>query len=188
MQWHLSLLHELQQGRLHAATTDISANPPLTTGGQLVDLIKVDDAVLGKGDVAVRLRHEITHQIIDIGANVTGFAELGGIGLDEGHTDELGDVLHQVGFANAGRSDNEHILLAELGHGRPRLTARLGEHARMVVVIANRGRQHLLGFVLANHKAVEVGLDLGRAPMEFKGLVSYLCRCPWRHGSAGLRA
>ena len=87
---HLRLLHELEQRGLHPAPAHVPAAGDVAGGGDLVDLVDVDDAVLGELDVAIRAGDEVAHQVLHVAADVAGFAELGGVGLDEGDADQFG--------------------------------------------------------------------------------------------------
>ena len=114
---HLGFLHELEQGRLHAAPADIAPADGVAGGGDLVHFVDVDDAVLRQGDVAVGPGDEVAHEVFHVAADVAGFAELGGVGLDEGHADQLGDVLDEVRLADAGRADEDDVLLGVFEFG-----------------------------------------------------------------------
>ena len=94
VQVDVGLLHELEQIDLHAAAGDVAADGVAGAGGDLVDFVDVDDAILGQFDVAVGELHEVAHEVLDVAADVAGLGELGGVGLDERHADEFGDASH----------------------------------------------------------------------------------------------
>ena len=64
--------------------------------------------------------NQITHQIFDVATNVAGFTEFGGITFDKRDTDFIGNQLYDIGFANAGGADHEHIVLNAADHGAGR--------------------------------------------------------------------
>ena len=73
-------------------------------------------------------------------------------------------MLDEVGFANACRAGKEDILLRILERQRVSFT---GSHdAGIVVVIADRDTEDLLGFILSNDKAVEVLFDIFRREVK----------------------
>ena len=43
--------------------------------------------------------HQVAHEVLDVATDVAGFAKLGGVGFDEGHADQLGDVFYKIGFS-----------------------------------------------------------------------------------------
>ena len=166
---HLGFLHQLQQGRLHPASADIASSDIRGTR-DLVDLVEVNDAVLGELDVAIGLAHELAHEIINIAADITGLGEFRRIGLHERHADEFGDVFDEVGFPDTGGTDDDDILLRELN---PLCLDRIGlseplEVGGVVVVITHSDGEGLFRFVLPDHVTVEVILDLARDEVEIK--------------------
>ena len=115
---HLCLLHQLQQRRLHAAPAHVAAQL-VRAAAELVDLIQINDAVLRQFDVAVRLRHQIAHQIVHIRTHVAGLAELGRVRLHKRHADEFRDVFDEVGLPHARRTNDDDVLFRKL-QPRPR--------------------------------------------------------------------
>ncbi len=113
---HLGLLHKFEQGRLNAPTADV-ATIRAAGCGDLIDFVDVNDTVLGERDVAVRLGDQLAHQVFDVAADVTRFAELRRVRLHERHPDQLGDVLDEVGFSDAGRADENDVLFGVFDRG-----------------------------------------------------------------------
>ena len=126
-QRHLRIFHQLQERRLHATSADVATNQ-ISGRRDLVDFIDVDNAELRERDITIRLVHELADKIFHITTDVAGFAELRRVRLDERHFDQIGDVLDQVGFPDAGRADEYHVLLRILRLVRARwhLPARVG--------------------------------------------------------------
>ena len=149
---HLGFLHQLEQGGLYALAAHVAAAVLLGGGGDLVNFVDVNDPILGAFDIAVGLPHEVADEILDIAADVAGLGKLGGIGLDERHTDQLGDAANEVRFPDAGWPHQHDVLLGVVALFFP--VERL---AHGVVVVAQRHAQHLLGFVLLDDIAVEMG-------------------------------
>ena len=152
---HLGFLHQLEQGGLYALAAHVAAAVLLGGGGDLVNFVDVNDPVLGAFHIAVGLPHKVAHEVLDIAADVACLGKLGGIGLDERHTDQLGDAADEVGFTNAGRPHQHDVLLGVVA-----LFFSVERLAHGVVVIAQRHAQHLLGFVLLDDVAVEMGLHV----------------------------
>ena len=109
-QRHVGFFHQLEQRGLHAASADVAPDH-ISGRGDLVDLVDVDDAELREVDVAIGLLHQLAHEIFHVAADVAGLAEFGRVRLDERHLDQLRDVFDQVGFPDAGRPDQNDVLL-----------------------------------------------------------------------------
>src|SRR5690606_7662719 len=97
----LGLLHELQEVGLNPAPADIT-DGRVAGGRDLVDLVEVNDPELGLLDVTIGAADEIANEVLDITSDIARFRELGGVGLDEGHADQLGDAPNEVGLAHPG--------------------------------------------------------------------------------------
>ncbi len=155
-------LHQLEQVGLHAAAADVPARG-VVGGGDLVDLVDVDDAVLGAGHVAVGQAQQVAHHVFDVAAHIAGLGELGGIGLDERHADQVGRAADQEGLPDAGGAEEDDVLLGVVR----RFLAFQGQ-AHMVVVVAEGDAEDLLGLVLLDDEAVEVILNLARFIFELE--------------------
>jgi len=77
----------------------------LAGGGDLIDLVDVDDSVLREVWIVVRCLVEITDQILDVIADIAGFRKFGRVGFDKRNTNQFRDRPHQVGFADTGRPE-----------------------------------------------------------------------------------
>src|SRR5699024_6700 len=98
----LSALEDLQQGLLHAFTGDIPGDRRvLRFAVDLVDLIDVDDAVLGALDVDVRGCDVLEKDVLDVFAHIAGFGQYSGVGNGEGHVEALGQCLGQIRLPRA---------------------------------------------------------------------------------------
>ena len=79
-------------------------------------------------------------------------------------------MLHEVRLAHAGGTEKDDVLFGVIELRRLLLII-LRERAHMVhvvVMIADRNREHLLRFVLPDDKAIEMRLDIARPVMEFE--------------------
>ena len=123
-----------------------------------------------EANVAVGFLHQLAHEILNVAADVTRLAEFRRVCLDERHLDQIGNVFDQVSFSDAGRSDQNHILLCVLSFFSARRVFLLQatKVIDVIVVIANRDREHLLGIVLLNDESVEMRFDLARQEIENK--------------------
>ena len=120
-------------------------------------------------DVAVGPAHQVAHEVLDVAAHVAGLGELGGVGLDERHADQVGDAADEVGFADAGRAEQDDVLLGVVG-----LVLALEGQPHVVVVVAQGHAQDFLGLVLLDDEAVEVSFDVARFVFKGKQLLPRL--------------
>src|SRR6266567_1279723 len=86
--------HEFQQIGLHAASADV-ATGHVVGGGYFIDLVDIDDPILGAGHVTFGKANEIANHIFDVSPDVAGLREFGGIGFDKGDTDQIRGVANQ---------------------------------------------------------------------------------------------
>ena len=142
----------------------------VSRGGDLVDFVDVDDAVLGARDVAVRFLHQLADQILDVAAHVAGLAEFGRVGFDKRNTDKVGDVAHEVSFTDAGRTGDDHILLGVFDRRRFATVGAVTQKFRVVVMVADRDGEDLFGFVLLDDETVEVRFDVARGEVEIENV------------------
>ena len=148
----------LQQGLLHALARDVARDRDVLAGlADLVDLVDVDDAALGRFEVEVGGVQQLEQQVLDVLADVAGLGQRGGVADGEGHLQVLGQGAGQQRLAAAGRTDQQDVRLVELDVGLDVLV----QHQPLVVVVHGDG-QDLLGLVLADHVLVELVHDLPR--------------------------
>src|ERR1017187_27955 len=147
-------LHQLEEIRLHATTAHVA---PDDVGGRgdLVDLIEVHDAVFREVHIAIGALNEFAHEVFDVAADVTGFAELRGIRLHERHADQVGNRLDEVRLADSRGSHEQNVLFYVIAE----FLALLGGFD-VVVVVAHGDGQRLLGILLLDDEAVEVQLHV----------------------------
>ncbi len=180
---HLGFLHELEQRGLHATPAHVPAM--LVAGGRdLVDLVDVDDAILRQREIAVGLLCELTHEVVHVATHIAGLAEFRRIRLYKRHADQLSDMLHEVRLTHAGRADEDDVLLRVFDLCRL-LGRHRGELPRVVVMVAHRNRESLLGVVLTDDIAIEMALDVTRSEGEIENLPGV--RDLGLFGSSGVR-
>src|SRR5260221_870848 len=61
--------HEFQQIGLHAASADVTAGH-VVGGGYFIDLVDINDPVLGAGDITFSKANEVANHIFDVAADV----------------------------------------------------------------------------------------------------------------------
>ena len=162
LQVDIGFLHQFEEIDLYPSSGYIPSAFDLV--GDLVDFVNVDDAVLSQFSIAVGVLHEIANEVVHVAPNVAGFAELGSVRFYEGHSDQLRDVAHEVGFPNPGGSKQNDVLLRVVAF----LELGIFEAAaHVVVVVADRYRNHFLGFPLLDDEAIQVVADFLRLEIEF---------------------
>jgi hypothetical protein len=159
----LGLLEELQKPGLHAATAHVAAHE-VGRACDLVDLVEEDDAVLRQLNVAVRHANQLPHEVVDVPTHVARFGELGDVGFDERHPDELGDRAQEIRLPDARGPDQDQVLLDVVD--RLALRAAGVHSADVVVVVADRHGERFLGLILTDDEAVQVRFHLSRDQVE----------------------
>src|SRR5213594_927488 len=150
-------LEDLEQRLLHALARHIARDARvLGLAGDLVDLVDVDDAALGFGDVEVRGLEQPDENVLHVLTHVAGLGERGGVRDREGDIEDAGQRLGEERLAHAGRSDEHDVRLVELDLGLAPLV-----RVDPLVVIVDRDGEGLLRLLLAYHVLVQHVLDLG---------------------------
>ena len=97
---------DLEQGLLDAFAGDISGDRGIVgLARNLVDLVDVDDAALGAGDIEVGRLNQMEEDILDILADVAGLGQGSGIGDGEGHVEDASEGRRKQRLARASRAD-----------------------------------------------------------------------------------
>ena len=108
-------LENLEQGLLNAFPGDIPGDRwVLGLAGDLVDLVDVDDPLLGPLDVEVGRLDQLEEDVLDVLADVAGFGQSGGIGDGKGNVELAGQGLGEEGLAAPGGTDQEDVRLLQL--------------------------------------------------------------------------
>ncbi len=161
---HLGFLHQLEEIGLNSAPAHVPSGR-IGGGGNLVDLIDVDDPVLRARHIAPGQAHEIAHHVLDIRAHVARLGELGRVGFDERDPDQVGGFADQKRLADARGSNEDDVLLGVI-----RGFLAIERQPHVVVVVAKGHAEHFLGFVLSDHKSIEVIFDVLGFVIETKRL------------------
>ncbi len=147
----------LEQRLLHAFARDVAGDRRvLALARDLVDLVDVDDALLGALDVVVGGLDELEQNVLDVFADVAGFGQRGCVGHRQRHVENLRQRLREIGLARAGRPDQQNVRLLQLD-----VVGRAADVDALVVVV-DRDRERLLGALLTDHVLVEDVVDLFR--------------------------
>ncbi len=93
-------LDHLEQGLLDAFTRDVAGDGWIVSlGGDLVDLVDIDDALLGALDVIVGILEKVHDDVLNVLTDVPGFRQGGGIRNGERDIEDLGQGLREQGLA-----------------------------------------------------------------------------------------
>ena len=112
-------------------------------------------AALGFFDITVCRLNKTQKDILYVLTHVTGFGQRGGIGNRKRHVQNTRQRLRQCRFTNAGRTEQQHVTLADI-----RVFRRMVENTLIVVI--HRHRQRYLGAILTDHVFIQFGFDLLR--------------------------
>ena len=112
-------------------------------------------------DVAVGDADQVAHKVLDVAADVTRLREFCRIGFHEGDTDQFGHAANEVRFTDASRAHQQDVLLLVIG-----LLLAFHRHPYVVIVVAERDAEDLLGFILLNNKPIEMLFHLARFVFE----------------------
>jgi hypothetical protein len=152
-------LEHLQERLLHALARDVARDRDvLARLADLIDLVDVDDPLLGRRDVVVGGRDELEDQVLDVLADVAGLGQGGGVADGEGHVQAPRQGLGQRRLAAAGRADQQDVALGDLHVLQRRVVDLLG-HDPLVVVDDGHG-QDPLHAILPDDVVVQVGDQL----------------------------
>ncbi len=148
-------LEDLQQGLLHALARDVAGDRGVAAlAPDLVDLVDVDDALLGGRDVVVGGLQQAHQDVLHVLAHVAGLGQGRGVGDGEGHVQEAGQGLGQQRLAGAGVAQQQDVALVDLDAVAGLLLV------DALVVVVDRDGEADLGLFLADHVLVEVLADL----------------------------
>ncbi len=151
-------LNDLQQRLLHAFTGDIAGDGGVIgLARDLVDLVNVDDTLLGACNIEVGGLDQAQQDILHILADVAGLGQGRGIGDTERHVQDTGQRLRQQSLAAAGGTDQQNIALMQLH------LVDLHTRGHTLVVVVDGNGEHTLGPTLPHHILIQLLEDtLGR--------------------------
>jgi hypothetical protein len=98
---------------------------------------------------------QVTHHRLDIAADVTDLGELRCFDLDERRTGQAGEAACNLGFADAGRTDQDDVV-------RHDLLTEIIVHTLAPPPVAQRDRDRALRIVLSDDVLVQLTHDLPR--------------------------
>ena len=150
-------LDDLQQCLLYTLAGDIPCNRDIfTLLRNLIDLVNIDDAVLGALDIIIRRLNQLQQNVLHVLADIAGLCQCRRIRDCKRHVDDLRQCLRQIGLAGACRSDHNDIALLQLH------LVEILRRGNTLIVVIHCYRQYLLCLVLSNHILIQKVLDLHR--------------------------
>src|SRR5713226_1716936 len=162
-------LDDLQQGLLHTLARDVPGDRGvLILLGNLVNLVDIDDALLGLGDIAVGVLEQLQDDVLDVLADVARFGQGRGVHNGEGHLEHARERLRQQRLAGTGGPDQQDVGLGQLH------VTRLAVQENPLVVVVDGHGQFLFRLVLTDDVALQESLDLWRPRKAAVGWVSLL--------------
>ena len=139
-----------QECLLHTFSRDVTSDRDvLARLADLVDLIDVEDAALGRFDIEVGRMQQLEQQVLHIFAHVARLGQRRRIANGERHVERAGKRLGEERLAAAGGTDEQDVRLVDFD-----IRLVLGRHQPLVVAVDGDG-QNSLGRFLANHVLVE---------------------------------
>ena len=152
-------LNDLQEGLLDALARHVAGDGSvLGLAADLVDLVDVDDALLGLLNIAVGLLNEAQEDVLHVLAHVAGLGQGGRIHDGERHVKEAGQAAREVSLTGARGAQQQDV---GLGAQHVLVIASLAR-AHALVVVVHGDRQRTLRTVLADHPRVQEFVDFTR--------------------------
>ena len=149
-------LDNLQQRLLHALAGNVARDGGiLALAGDLVDLVDIDDATLGKLHIVIRRLQEAKQNVLHIIANVARFGERRRVCDRKRHLQDTGKRLREERLAAAGGAKKQDIALLQLN-----FVAATEENA-LIVVVNGHGQRNFRR-LLPDDILVEHLVDLAR--------------------------
>ncbi len=158
-QVHFGFFHGFEQGPLDAGAGHVRPAPGKPGGGDFINFIDINNAVLGQFQIVPGRIHQVSDQVFDIAAHVARFAELGGITFDKGNPDFLGNEFNQVGLAHSGGTDQNNVIF-DGAHPGFRVASHLQGMADAVEMGTHLGSQNTLGEILLDNVLIQKGFQL----------------------------
>ena len=147
-----------KQGLLHAFARHVAGDRDvLARLADLVDLVDVDDAALGRFDVEVGGVEQLQEQVLDVLADVAGFGQRRGVADGERHVEACGPACGPSSVLPQPVGPTSRMFDLSISTSESSSAV----HQPLVVAVHGDG-QHALGRFLADHVFVELGDDLAR--------------------------
>ncbi len=109
---------------------------------------------------------QVSHDRLDITPDVSDFGELGCFDLDERSVHQLGEASSDFGLANPGRADHDDV-------SRHDFSGDIRRQLHSAPTVANRDRNGVLGFSLADDVLVQRGNDVFRGSVAHGRKVTF---------------
>ena len=143
---------DLQEGLLNAFTGNVARDGSVwTLPRDLVDLVDIDDALLGPGDVEFCGVDEMEEDILHVFPDVSSLGHRRGVGDGKWYVEDVCESLREQGLAGACRPHQENVCLLKLHVGRRQ---EVGSDAFVVVV--HRHAENLLWSLLADDVLIQL--------------------------------
>ena len=150
---------DLEQRLLDTLAGDVAGDRRVFgLASDLVDLIDIDDPLLGTLDVEVGSLDQLEQDVLDVLTDIAGLGESGGVGDGERHVEQPGEGLGHERLARPGGPNQQDVRLLELDL----LVGGALAGAHPLVVVVDRDREDLLGVVLTDDVLGEEVVDLVR--------------------------
>ena len=144
-----------EQGLLDAFSGDVAGDGDVHEGlADFVNLVNVNDALLGAADVHVGVLQELEEHVLDVLADVAGLGEGGGVGDGEGDVEDFGQDAREERLAGAGGAHEQDVGLLDLD------AALVVIALDAFVVVVDGDGEDLFGALLADDVFVELRFDL----------------------------
>ena len=147
---------DLQKRLLNALARNVSRDRNiLGLSADLVDLVDIDDAVLGPFDIIVRCLNDLQQNVFNILAHIAGFCQRRRIGDGERNVQKSCQRLGKKRFTGTCGAQHQNVAFLQLH-------VQILCGADTLIVIVDSNRKGLFGIILANDVVVEDGVDLFR--------------------------
>ena len=154
---------ELEKSLLNTLARHVAGNGRvLALAGNLVNFVKIDDALLCTLNVAAGGLHKLGDDILNVFTNVARFRQGRCIRNGKRHIERTSERLSQKRLARTRRADQQHIGLLQLNLVFKRLELFVTQRIQTLVMIEYRHRQCPLSAFLTNYIIVEKLIELPR--------------------------
>ena len=155
--------NELEKSLLNTLARHVAGNGRvLALAGNLVNFVKIDDALLCTLNVAAGGLHKLSDNILNVFTNVARFRQGRCIRNGKRHIERTSERLSQKRLARTRRADQQHIGLLQLNLVFKRLELFVTQRIQTLVMIEYRHRQCPLSAFLTNYIIVEKLIELPR--------------------------
>ncbi|GBC78696.1 hypothetical protein HRbin08_02192 [bacterium HR08] len=155
-------LDDLQQRLLHPLARDVARDRgALALARDLINLVNVDDAALGRLEVSVRRHDQPREDVLHILADIAGLGQRRRIRDGERDLEELRQRSRDERLPRPGRTDHEDVALLQFDIGLS-----LIEELQPAIMLIDREGDATLGVLLPDDVLIEERLDLRRTGQD----------------------